>query len=604
MPAKRSRRVAAKPRPDPVLVRAPFLCGDAYSRRIACELAFGDAFGPALVLGEPPSYVLAGLGAHASGVVFAASPKRVRAVKRALSAAAPAWSLDGSEGLSDVVCGSLVVCSFSSEEPEEELERALGALADGAHVLIDTPRAAPNVEKRLTRILQGAAEAGRAVRPPFAPPDRFVLTARRRSPFPADAADEAPGVLPLTVVFISRDRREAEEPLADLLVRQNLPPAAVFVLDLAPTDDLALPDDLFGLVPAAATAPALLRKRGETEAEALNDALSGVDLPFTAIVLPEAARFAPNHLAALGMALEADPEAGAVCGDVAHLSADGAFARLSMPDATRLGAPAASVVLHGSFPLSSVVWRTSFLRELGGFDPGSGLATAFDLRLRAAQRRAFTSCPLPTTALRAASPSAAGYVDDRSRVVAAALERESPADAAAECGEVPEERRVAAGFARQARLFAAAARPRLAASRAQEALRRDPGSTEAAALLVRALVLDGRVGEAASVAEKALDPRTAAFGAAYVAASQGKIAKARDFYAAAAAFPGDPLAAEAGAVAVRLLGDPSALADWRAFAARAGVFERPEAALVCGAPPPAFGDDSGGAVATRDGLTA
>lgn len=604
MPAKRSRRVAAKPRPDPVVVRAPFVCGDAFARRIACELAFGDAFGPALVLGEPPAYVLAGLAAHASGVVFAAAPKRIRAAKRALSAAAPAWCLDGSGGSGDVVCGSLVVCEWPAEDPEDELERRLGDLADGAHVLIDTPRAAPNVEKRLLRILQGAAEKGRAVRPGYAPPDRFVLTARRRSPFPADAADEAPGVLPLAVVFVSRDRREAEEPLADLLVRQNLPPAAVFVLDLAPDDELALPDDLFGLVPAASTVPALLRKRGESEAEALNDALSGVDLPFTAIVLPEAARFAPNHLAALGMALEADAEAGAACSDVARLGADGSFLRLFPHDARRLGAPAASVVLDGAFPLSSVVWRTSFLRDLGGFDPAAGRAAAFDLRLRAAQRRAYASCPLPTTALRAGSTPTTGYVDDRARVVAGALEREAPADAAAECGAVPEDRRVAAGFARQARLFAAAARPRHAASRAAEALRRDPSSTEAAALLVRALVDDGRTAEAAAAAARALDPRTAAFGAAYVAASQGDAAAARNAYASAAALPGDPLPAEAGAVAARLLGDPSALADWRAFAVRAGVFDRPEAALVCGAPPPFCGDDGGGADAATDDRTA
>jgi hypothetical protein len=597
-PAKRKR--AASPPRGPTVedLRAAFATADAYGRRVACDAAFGAAHGACLVLGEPGSYVVAGLAAHAAGVVWTAAPKRVRAASRALSAASPVWTShapatgDG-EAQYEEAFGALYVCELPERDPADALERALGAVADGGSIRLDVPRPAPSDERRIRRLVEAASVPGGVAWADWAPRTRLAGTAVRRAPYPADVADEPPGALPMAVVVVSTDRAAVEEPLADLLARQNLPPSEVFVLDLAVRAADRIPDDLFGLRPSPLTRVALLRKPGEPLHEALNDALSATETPFVALLLPDVARLAPNHLAILGLALEADPAAGAAFSDVAVCAADGRVAGIAAHDAARLRAPIRSVALAGAFPVSAAVWRTSFVRDLGGFSPGG--AAELDFRLRAAQRGGFVARPLPTVGLREDGADAVrGTRADRASAVAAAAERESLADAVAETDPEPDATRAARGLLRQARLFAAAGRAEAALARCDEAERRSPGVAATAAVKFAADA--GRVADARRRAAAA-PPQEREAAEAYAAARRGDAVAAVAGFRRAAERATDPRGALFGAVAARLVADADAAADLTALAAACGLRDDAEADVG----PPLFGgaDEPGPAPAPR-----
>jgi hypothetical protein len=482
MGAKRPRGAAPKPAIDLVAATAT---PDAFARRMAAEIAFLFGLGPVLVAGEPPPYVVAGLAAHASGVFFGGSPKKTRAARRAFEALAPAWAATLPSGIPEVACGAVVVSELPREDPEDAAERLFGAAGDGAAIVVDVPRFSPQDERRVARILEAASEPKSVVAPSYAPPDRFVRFGRRRAPFHPDAAEEFAGPAPITAIVFSRRPRLMENVLADVLVRQNLPPRRVLVLDASVDPSDAAPDDLFGLKPAPGVEVALLKKGGESLADALNDAAAAVDTPFVAFVDDAAAGFAANHFAATGAALENDADADAAFSAVVERLGDGAPRALRKPRSEDLRDRFSAVSLRDAFPWCSSVWRTEALRESGGFDPRFGEASTFDFLLRSASRpRKWIATPLPSTAVDARRRDEArrSSADDLRRAALVAIERRPlSAAAAASSGADEGERRVRALVATS--LLSARANDGAAASRrAALALkeRKDSGAFAAA----------------------------------------------------------------------------------------------------------------------------
>lgn len=386
--------------------------GASHERLLAGELALGEAAGPALCLGDPPEPVQVGLALAAS---------RIRAV--ALDPVT-AWSAGNHllplevevSGELDPYAGPFgILCAWELPRTggPELLEAALGRLADGAAVWVSLARDRSR-DGRLERLL-AAHCGGRLHTPLHAPSGRFVRSGVRSAPR-GEAPPAEPGErLPVEVVVVREAGQDAETLLCDVLLRQRHPPSRLLVLDLVLEGPEALPRDLYGL-PGRAGVPVGLVSRGPGPVgAAFNEALEGVEAPFTVLLRP-GERVAPNHLAALGLALEARPACAAVAGAAVGLG-PGGMTDLWWPpelDPEALVLPLA----HGLLPLrAATLIRTQALRDAGGLEPGGEEVLDVDLFLRLALHGSVAVLQAPVAGL---EPESAARYRDRNRRRAAA----------------------------------------------------------------------------------------------------------------------------------------------------------------------------------------
>ncbi len=407
---------------------------------LAAELAFGDESGPALVIGAPSPAIMAGLLASASSLTMVASARAVREARRQFGDLAPARiSAARVDGNGRPVFSEsfriALIAELPKHEPLEILEQALLSVADEGSVWCHLERG-QGPEARIEKLF-AAATGQTTLVPAWASADRLVLHGQRRAPLQTAEASEAPGVLPLSVIVVARGPASGiEELLCDVLLKQHWPPREVFVLDLSRSDGPSLPPDLFGFAEQSASKLVLLQNPEEDTAAAINDALGGIEGDYVAI-LSEHDRIAPNHLAALGLFLENHPELGAVRSETVEWDSRNQPGWRSRPTAELLH-PVRSLMAGHSLAPASVLYRTTTLRTLRGFDPTLTALHHQDTWLRTVEKFPVGHLPLPVAGVRrprsvASDRSARGEVawgqiwsGFRGRVSLTALVREFP----------------------------------------------------------------------------------------------------------------------------------------------------------------------------------
>lgn len=290
---------------------------EQHDKRIATDLAFGDAVGPALLVGEVPAAVARGAMASATGIALAGSivaegggPSDAAFLDDGVPWVEIVEDVDALDDFEEPF-GSVVL--WGVPDPVLDwIEAALRAAADGAVIHLVQPVSDRGVAKRWVRLIEASCEAG-VEHHDFAPEEPFaILTGRRRrldAPVREVVAEEA---LPMAIIAIVEGRGDGtERVLLDVLLRQTHPAAALFVVDMGGARGPA-PEDLYGFATSPPPTVALVPADGLSMAEAVNDVLGAVDQPFVGFVAPDDC-LAANHHATLGMLLERSGADLAVC---------------------------------------------------------------------------------------------------------------------------------------------------------------------------------------------------------------------------------------------------------------------------------------------------
>jgi hypothetical protein len=253
-----------------------------FLRRLGAEIALHGACGPAFLCGSLPDELLEGVAAAASELIVHGGEKRVRELRRRLRASHPAAVLscahDG-EGLPvyDQVASMGLITELPERASADALERVLSLLGDGADVFVLIPRRARSEEGRLQRMLSAACN-GQVAALEGAPEHLWAWRGKRVTTVTVESTAAAAS-LPITAVILARGDVGMEFTLTDLLLRQHYAPTDVFVLDLG--GEIALDPHLHGVPARSSARVAVFPKHGAALGEALQDALGGIQTPFT-----------------------------------------------------------------------------------------------------------------------------------------------------------------------------------------------------------------------------------------------------------------------------------------------------------------------------------
>jgi hypothetical protein len=365
-----------------------------HEEALALRLAFGDHGGRAVVVGEPPLALLAALAATASEIVLHARPAYLRAARRLVEAWTPAALRRAAAGEDEASAIALVWGGALGVD--EAAEGALLSVGDGGRLLLSIARGDPRGPS-IRRWLEAAA-GGPVLPASWSDSRRDGFDARRRAVQEVQGPSAPGATLPVTVALLARDCGPTTETLlCDLLLRPALPPERLLIWDLSPRAGPGLPSSLYGLPARSPTRTSFLAARDGDPFRAFEEALRTAETPYLAVVEGEA-RCTPNHLAVLGLALEAHPTWGAAVAASAWLGADGEAIQAPRPE-EGLEGPLSRFLAGGAPPLGSALFRTDRLRQLPRIDPKLGDGRFDDLWLRLAEAGPIGFLPLSTHAL-------------------------------------------------------------------------------------------------------------------------------------------------------------------------------------------------------------
>lgn len=433
---------------------------DRHEAMLASELALGDAGGPCLIIGDAPPAVLLGAAAGASSLTVFGTTRRVREASRLVHAMTPVAVQEArkdGDGLPDLeeAFRTVVIWDLPRRDAESCLEKSIISVADGGRVIVSTARRG-GVDQRLERLTKSLCSEG-VSSPSHAPAGRLCLFGRRRAPFPAEAALETPGCLPVSVIIITQGRRaHLEELLCDVLLRQNYPPLEVFVMDDSREGEPRVSEDLFGLPARSPSRTVLVPTGGVGRARAVNDALGGIEGTFVAIIDHDD-RIAPNHLASLGMALERHPEWVAAAGDAVLLDEQARPANYRQTLPADQDRPMRSLLEGCPFLQSAALFRTEVVRRIEGLDPGLTHLNHYDLWFRLAEQGPIGLWPVPLVGIRRSvgttprEQKVQVIEEAAKKLLAGFRDRVSSARLAFEFPEVPKDEREAAALAARGR---------------------------------------------------------------------------------------------------------------------------------------------------------
>ncbi|MFT7617839.1 MAG: tetratricopeptide (TPR) repeat protein [Planctomycetota bacterium] len=339
------------------------------SDEILSSLIVAEVFGNALVVEPRGDELFCSLAASVQSVVVCRAEEsgeedcdELRSLGCEVVAVTP-------KSLSDIEHqASLLIFDIpEGENPEEFLDLALSKTADDGFVLIDIQVESKSQLGRLQRILeaslseviedQGWSEGG-----------RLSLAGRRNATGNELTIGVSDEPLDVTVLCYVDDESEALDELAvSLLFRQSVFPSLVVFLDDSKDENVAIPDDLWGMASQSPTQPVLIRTGGVGRTAAYREGARHVETKYS-ILIESGQMPSPRWAEQLSLALDLEEGADFAFSAALEYTPEGEGPEnraIQLPDRGSHNPYVLLLMALGHFPLSgAVMFKRELLQQL------------------------------------------------------------------------------------------------------------------------------------------------------------------------------------------------------------------------------------------------